>query len=125
MGFIIYIISVILQIILVPLGLIVGFIVKFYDRHIGDALRDADRKFRKMAIGTDVFGNVYCEELFNATLITAAATYKFGEFGVTVSAVLGHSQAHGTLTRTGKAIAFILDSIDKDHCEKAYLDSMK
>lgn len=124
MGFILYIISVCLQIILIPIGVVYGLCYSFYDTHIIDGFKHANSKFKKMAIGTDVYGNVYMEELLNTTLITKSALHKFGEYGITISAVLGHNQYHNTLTGTGKAIAFILDKIEKDHCLKAYLHTL-
>lgn len=106
MGFILYIISLFLHIIFVPSGIVFGLIKAFYNARLVDGLKHADAKFRKMAIGTDVYGNVFAEELFNYTLLSANSEHKFGEYGITISAVLGHNQYHNTLSRTGKSSRF-------------------
>lgn len=119
MGIILYLISLILQILLVPVGVIFGLFKAIYHTRFIDGFKKANAKFRKMAIGTDIFGNVYAEELFDAWFITSAAVHTFGNYGETISAVLGHNQIQGTLTRTGKLLVKILDLIEKDHCIKA------
>lgn len=119
MGFILYLISLILQILLVPFGVFYGLFRSVYHTHIGDGLKKANAKFRKMAIGTDIFGNVYAEELFNTWFITSDGQHRFGNYGQTISAVLGYNQLQGTLTSTGKLLVKILDRIEKDHCIKA------
>lgn len=119
MGFILYIASLILQIIFVPAGVIFGLCKSFYDTHFINGLKQANHKFLKMAIGTDIFGNVYGEELLNATLIKPEGLHRFGEFGITISEVLGYNLVQGTLTKTGKVIVAILNTIQKDHCLKA------
>ena len=48
--------------------------------------------------------------------------YEFGKRKETISSVLGKNQRDKTLTFTGKAIAFILDKIDKNHCQKSIDD---
>lgn len=73
---------------------------------------------RSFAIDVDRFGNHHFRSLFNATLITADG-YKFGDFRETISSVLGKNQRDKTLTRTGEVLVFILDKIDKNHCEKS------
>lgn len=125
MGFLLYIISVILGILLIPVGIIYGFFRNFYHTHIGYAIKKTNAKFLKMAVGLDIFGNVYGEELLNTLLIKREATYKFGEFGTTVSAILGASQYFGTLTPLGKAIANTLNKLQKDHCLNAYESMIK
>ena len=44
---------------------------------------------------------------------------RFGNFEETISSVLGKNQLKGTLTRTGKALVWVLDKIDKNHCKKS------
>lgn len=123
MGLLLYLASCLLGIILIPVGIIFGFFKTFYHEHVGNAFTKANAKFLKMAIGTDIFGNVYGEELLNATLITKDSEHLFGEFGITISEVLGWNQINGTLSRTGKCVAGILNFIQKDHCIKATQDS--
>lgn len=75
--------------------------------------------FKQTAIHLDVFGNMNLRTLFNHTLITKNSKLKFGDKQVTISATLGYNQFHKTLTKTGKVVCLILDTIDKHHCLKA------
>lgn len=74
--------------------------------------------FLSSAVNLDRFGNYEFRTLFNLTLRKPNG-YEFGNFEETISSVLGKNQRDGTLTTTGKILAFILDTIDKDHCRKS------
>lgn len=74
--------------------------------------------FLSSAVNLDRFGNYEFRTLFNHTLRKNNG-YKFGNFEETVSSVLGKNQRDDTLSITGKILAFILDTIDKDHCKKS------
>ena len=74
--------------------------------------------FMTTAVNLDRFGNYEFRTLFNLTLRKTNG-YEFGNFKETISSVLGKNQRDGTLTTTGKILAFILDTIDKDHCRKS------
>lgn len=74
--------------------------------------------FMNTAVNLDRFGNYEFRTLFNLTLRKPSG-YEFGNFEETISSVLGKNQRDGTLTNTGKILAFILDTIDKDHCRKS------
>ena len=45
--------------------------------------------------------------------------YKFGNEDVTISHVLGVNKLNKTLTWTGAALSWLLNTIEKDHVEKA------
>ena len=45
--------------------------------------------------------------------------YAFGNPNETISSALGKNQRDGTLSWFGKVICKILDTIDKNHCEKS------
>jgi len=75
--------------------------------------------FRDCAIELDIFGNILCQHLFNATFITSKSKYLFGKPGMTISENLGLNQREKTLSTTGNALAWILDTIDKDHCKNS------
>ena len=77
--------------------------------------------FRTSAVNIDRFGNREFRTLFNATLKKEEG-YKFGNFEETISSVLGKNQRDKTLTKTGKALVWILDKIDKDHCKKSIME---
>lgn len=77
--------------------------------------------YRTYAVGIDRFGNSTYKSLFNATLIKPEG-YQFGNFEETISSVLGKNQRDNTLTKTGKILVKILDTIDKDHCKKSIME---
>jgi hypothetical protein len=110
MGYILFIIGLIVSIPIYTLGLLygVGKLVYLYTNEI----------FKTLAIGLSQFGNVVCADLFNDTLITKDGI-KFGATGNTTSKFLGINKKNGTLTWLGKKIAQFLNWIDKDHVEKA------
>lgn len=72
--------------------------------------------FESSAINLDKFGNREFRTLFNKTLATG---HRFGDINETISSVLGKNQLTGTLTGLGKALVWVLDKIDKDHCFKS------
>jgi len=45
--------------------------------------------------------------------------FMIGNIDETISSVLGKNQRFGHLTKFGKVICKILDTIDKNHCEKS------
>lgn len=74
--------------------------------------------FLSSAINLDRFGNYEFRTLFNLTLKKKHG-YEFGDFRETISSALGKNQRDETLTFTGRALAKILDTIDRDHCKKS------
>ena len=125
MGLILYIVSILLQLILVPLGILYGIAVSFYKRKFISGLQYANKKFLIVAISGDQFGNSVCRELFNSTLITKESTNRFGKINQTVSEVIGLNLLAGTLTKTGKFVNKLLDLIEKNHTIKAVESNSK
>mgnify|MGYP000014861452 FL=1 len=74
--------------------------------------------FKSSAVNLDRFGNFEFRTLFNLVLKKKGG-YEFGNFEETISSALGKNQRNGTLTRTGKVLAWILDTIEKEHCKKS------
>jgi hypothetical protein len=74
--------------------------------------------FKSTAINMDMFGNREFRATWNKFLITKDG-YKFGDPRETISSALGKNKLKGTLTKTGKVLCWILDTIDKDHCIKS------
>lgn len=74
--------------------------------------------FKDSAITLDKLANREFRTLWNKVLIVENG-YRFGNINETISSALGKNQRDGTLTRTGKAVAFILDKIDRNHCVKS------
>ena len=75
--------------------------------------------FLDTAINIDRFGNREFRFSLNKYLITENSPFQFGNINETISSVLGKNQMFGHLTKFGKVICKILDTIDKNHCEKS------
>ena len=74
--------------------------------------------YRNFAVAVDRFGNYQYKSLFNRFLRTQKG-YEFGDFRETISSALGKNQRDDTLSRSGKILTGILDSIDENHCQKS------
>ncbi len=72
-------------------------------------------KFISTAKHLDIFGNMEFEYLFNKMLIYPQG-YKFGKKGETISSVLGKNELIGALTKKGKVLVWLLNKIEKNHC---------
>lgn len=103
MGFILFIIAILLSLVLFPVG-------------IGYAMFRPKRGeyFYTVAYGIDQLGNVVCRDAFNKWLISDRG-YKFGNPDETVSSVLGKNKRAGTLTKSGKFLDKILEWLDDGH----------
>lgn len=110
-NFVLFVVSCILFIIISPTAF---FYTVLFKRGRSKFLRDC-------AYANDQSGNVFCQTFFNATLRKKNA-YRFGKPDETISSVLGKLQQSQQLTLMGKALCFILDTIEKDHCLK-YIES--
>ena len=71
--------------------------------------------FRSSALTIDKLGNREFRTLWNKILKTENG-YLFGNENETISSALGKNQRDKTLSKTGKVLAWILDTIDKNHC---------
>jgi len=74
--------------------------------------------FRDSALTLDKLANREFRTLWNKTLITWDG-YDFGQENETISSALGKNQRDNTLTKTGKNLVWLLDKIDKNHCENS------
>ena len=106
------IIFVVAYILYLPLTIINYICVTF------TAKDNAKGYFRSSAITLDRLGNREFRTLFNLTLKKDNG-YEFGNFEETISSVLGKNKRNKTLTKTGKFLVWILDTLDKDHCLKS------
>lgn len=118
MGTVLAIVALLLALVLFPFGLLITFITNLYKRRWKFSFKRLDEQFLSIATSIDSSGNVVCKDLFNVCLKSKKG-YEFGKRKETISSVLGKNQRDKTLTFTGKAIAFILDKIDKNHCQKS------
>lgn len=102
-------------ILLLPLTVINFFVVLFTSKD------HAKGYFRTTAINIDKFGNREFRKLWNLTLKIDIG-YQFGNQEETISSALGKNERDGTLSIIGKALAWILNTIDKDHCLKSIVE---
>lgn len=115
MGACLALVSLTLSMLLFPLGFIITFFINLYKRRWKLSFKRLDQQFLSIATSIDATGNVICKDLFNILLIKEKG-YRFGKRKETISSVLGKNQRDDTLRKTGKAIVFILDKIETDHC---------
>ena len=118
MGFILFIVSVVLTSILTAFSFIYELIRSIYKVRFVTGLKKIDNWFLKGAVSIDQFGNGSCAGLLNLTMRKKGG-HDFGDIDVTVSCVLGWNDNNNTLTKFGKVVVWILDKLEKDHCQKA------
>jgi len=124
---ILLIVALALAVALLPLGLL-RTIGEIWFRFFVPGTNSASKKglwylggiFRSVAIWIDQIGNSVCRDLFNRCLITSS-WYKFGKVQETISSVLGKNQETWTLTCLGRAVVWVLDQLDKDHCRESII----
>ncbi len=109
-GFLLFLISIVLLLLTGPLGFIYGLLHTFVTKGI----KGIGEYLLKIAISIDQLGNVVMQHLLNALWIKGGG-YKFGNRDETISSALGRNKKLGTLTGFGKFIDKILDTIDPNH----------
>ena len=110
MGILLYIIASILWVLITPIN---WFIVTL--KH-----GLSNKYFFETANDIDKFGNRNFRTFLNTTMKIKGG-YKFGNVNETISSALGKNQRDKTLSWFGKVICKILDTIDKNHCEKSII----
>jgi len=110
MGLLLLITAIAISVIILPIG--------FAYQIISSLFRAINEYLFKVAKSIDQLGNVVCRDLFNDTLIKKGG-YRFGNEDRTISHVLGMNEKTNTLSVAGKILAWILNTIDKDHNRKA------
>ena len=108
MGILLYIIATILWVILTPINWAIVTIKYGL----------SNSYFLETAVDIDKFGNRNFRTFLNASMRLRNG-YNFGNVNETISSALGKNQRDGTLSWFGKIICFILDKLDKKHCEKS------
>lgn len=109
-------VAVTLFVMLYPLGLAFTLLVcirrwKGFLAYLADT-------FFAIALSLDQLGNVVMKDLFNTIFITSDG-HRFGSEDETVSSVLGRNKKKKTLRTLGKALADLLNWLDRDHVENA------
>jgi hypothetical protein len=106
-GLILLIVALLLSAVILPLG--------FLYQVVTTLLHALDNYLFRIAKSIDQHGNTVCEKLFNDTLIKKNDV-PFGDMDRTISFVL--AQNRGNLTFLGKALAWLLNTIDEGHLDK-------
>ncbi|MCE2612840.1 NUDIX domain-containing protein [Flavobacteriaceae bacterium D16] len=109
-GLLLFLISLILVVLTVPLGFIYGVCYKIFTK----GLTGLGEYTLKIAVSIDQLGNVIMQHLLNHLWIRNGG-YKFGNRDETISSALGRNKVLGTLTGFGKFIDRMLDILDPNH----------
>lgn len=108
MGFLLFIISLILKRLLEP------FIYLF--NSIAALTRGEWNQYNTdLAIAIDQYGNGLSKYLFNMLLIKKESVHKFGNIDETISSVIGKNKVAGTLTWGGRRLDVFLEGVDPNH----------
>lgn len=111
-GVILYIIA---SLLFIPMAILNFFVVLTV---YGWNLKNAGGYFKSLAVDIDIMGNRAFRTLWNKTLVKGNY-YRFGKVGETISSALGKNQIRGTLSTTGRFLAWLLDRMDKNHCRNS------
>lgn len=114
MGFILFLIAVVLTVLTVPIGMIYTILKLSFRLKFGVLFKVSNGYFYRFALAIDQMGNVAMQDLFNDILISNDG-YKFGNVDETISSVLGKNEKAGTLSGLGKILVKILNFIDPGH----------
>lgn len=110
MGFLLYILATILWVVVTPLNWVTVCIKHGLSNDY----------FKQTAIDIDRFGNRNFRTLLNVTMRLKNG-YAFGDEKETISSALGKNQRDKTLSWFGKTTCLVLDSLDKNHCQKSIM----
>ena len=110
------VIAILLLGVLIYPSLIVAVIYSFTNK---GTVKNLAEYFRDVALSIDQTGNTICQHLFNAILIEQHSIYRFGNMDETISSVLGKNLVNNSLTKTGRYITYILDTLDNNHSIKS------
>lgn len=111
MGLMLYLISILLWVVITP----INWLIVTFKHGLSNSY------FRETAVDIDKFGNRNFRTFLNATMRIKNG-YEFGNVNETISSALGKNQRDKTLSWFGTAICFILDKLDKNHCEKSIVE---
>lgn len=118
MGFILFIVSLVLVGIVFAISTVVTPIYYICTFKWKTGLKKLDKWFMTMAISVDQFGNIACGKVLQMFL-TKKNGHPFNDEDDTVSYVLGRNEYKNRLTKFGKFIVNVLDFVDKNHCTNA------
>jgi len=114
MGFLLFIISILLTVLTVPLGMIYTVFKFIFKNKFVLLFKISNGYFYKFALAIDQMGNVAMQDLFNDIFIKRSG-YQFGNEDETISSVLGKNERLQSLSGLGKLIVRFLNFIDPNH----------
>jgi hypothetical protein len=124
MGFVLFIVSLILLAIVFAISFVLTPIYYIITLKWKSGFKQLDRWFYKMALSIDQFGNVACAKVLKL-MFTKRNGHDFGDEDDTVSYVLGRNQYKKTLTGAGRLMVKILDRLEENHCTIAIFKKME
>lgn len=105
MGVLLLFIAIVLTSLTGWLGFIYSLVFRL--RHFNDYCH-------RLAKSIDQTGGVIMKDLFNKILIKEWG-YKFGNIDETISSCIGKNKVRGSLTKLGKVIDWVLNTLDPNH----------
>lgn len=111
-------IAILLAAVLFPLGVLTTLAVALSRGSLSKVLGYLSVSALSTALAIDIMGNVMCRDLLNRVMRKREG-YPFGGQGETISRVLGKNKAADTLTDLGRALANLLNWMDKRHVEES------
>lgn len=127
MGFILFVVSVTLTLIVASLGLVIIIFTGFFQllfnlltlTRPSVSLSEINVWFMKNAILIDMLGNTLLYPIFNQVLLIDFRVHPFGKTGETISDNLGDNKKIGNLTDVGLILCNVLNFFEKEHVEKS------
>ncbi len=113
-GIILFIVSVVLAIIFLPIGMLYSIVRLWIKANFKTWFNRIGQYFFVITISIEQTGNVIMQELFN-DILTKKDGYSFGHEDETISSVLGKDQQRGTLTFVGRMLNGLLHLMDNNH----------
>jgi hypothetical protein len=120
MGYLLFVVATLLWL---PITFL-NFIAVLFKYRNTAFFKTMDGFFFSTSVDIDKFGNRNFRTILNYWLIKDGGC-RFGSWNETISSVLGKNQRDGTLTRLGRVLCYVLDSLDKDHCKNSIKKNKK
>lgn len=122
MGFLLFIVAIVLTAIVFACSLIFTPLYFIFTGQFKAGLKRFNGYWRQLAISIDQFGNGACGKFFQATTVQRRfrkVCYNFGNIDETVSFCLGQNKHYGYLNKFGLFLCKVLHLIERNHVEIA------
>lgn len=127
MGFILFIIALVLTLILTVIWLPINIIYHIFTFKWKTGSKKVNKYFYQMALSIDQFANVSLQTPLNFLIIKRGSKnfVLFGNEDDTISYCIAINKEYNSLTLFGKFWAWFLNKVDKDHLKKALVNKRK